>query len=133
MDTILQTGYGVKIDSLAEPNNPLTKNVLEIFSKNLSIKNLLTVLVIFFLPKLSRALQLRFCSKQFAYFEKFALEIIRQKRQLFSSDGRRPTSGTNLIELMLEAEFEAKQNPTDTNIGKCKINFFSNKIKTNSN
>ena len=104
LDTIIQIGFGIKVDSLADDNNQLVVNVKKSFSKNMPKIEILKSMMIFLFPKLSNRLGIGLNREVVNFLTKIALEIIVKKRE----ELKQKVSGkaTNLIEIMLEAELE---------------------------
>jgi hypothetical protein len=110
MDTIIQIGFGVKTNSLIDPDNPITKHAKMAFSTNLTFENTFSFMMIFLAPRLAKLLGLRVNRVPVNFFHKLALEIIKKKRvQLASRKPGERSTATNFIELLLESEVEQKE------------------------
>lgn len=105
MDSIIQVGFGIQVDSLADPNNQIIKNARKLFSVDLPFGELVKSFLVFIAPKFSNLLNIRLNGEITDYFAKVALEIIHKKREQMKSR-QNHSKCTNLIELMLEAESE---------------------------
>ena len=107
MDSIIQVAFGIKIDSLGDPTNPVLQHAKKFFSTNLSLGNLLTFAISFFAPSVSKWLGLRLNRVPVDYFRKLTLEILHKKRrELANQDHHVEWKASNFVELMLQAEVE---------------------------
>ena len=105
MDTIIQVGFGVKVDSLVDPNNPIIVNVKNMFSVDLPYREIFNSALVFIMPKIANLLGVRLNSNETSFFHKISMEIIKKKRQELE-EKKSFGKGNNLIEIMLEAEAE---------------------------
>ena len=107
IDSFLQTSYGIKVDSLVDITNPLTQNLRDLFSVNVSLKDMISFSMIFLMPKVSRSFGIRVFAKVIDFLRNFLENLIKQKRsnyENFDHIGK----ANNFIDLMLEANEEAK-------------------------
>lgn len=106
MDTIIQVLFGIKVDSLIDPNNLIIINVKKMFSTDLSLKNALIFFMIFsggnFMRKFLRYFRLN--GDVLEFFTNFSLKIIEEKRKEFKQKDFAKAS--TFIEFLLEAEHE---------------------------
>ena len=106
MDTILQVAFGVKINSLVEPNNELVKTVVKLFNQDMKLKDIIAFMIILYSPRLQKIFRnLRPNAAQVDFFEKYAREIIVQKRKQYEQE-KGFSKASNFIEFLLEAENE---------------------------
>ena len=121
MDTIIQVGFGVKVDSLVDIDNPIIKHAKKLFSTDLPLKELVNTGFVILLPKLAHLLGIRLNAEEIDFFQKMALDIIDKKRKELK-EKKTFGKGKNLIEIMLEAEAEGQldtQNDSQKRL-KCK-------------
>ena len=121
MDTIIQVGFGVKVDSLVDIDNPIIKKEKKLFSTDLPLKELVNTGFVILLPKLAHLLGIRLNAEEIDFFQKMALDIIDKKRKELK-EKKTFGKGKNLIEIMLEAEAEGQldaQNESQKRL-KCK-------------
>ena len=109
MDTIIQVGFGVKVDSLVDIDNPIIKHAKKLFSTDLPLKELVNTAFLFLSPKIAHLLGVRLNPEEIDFFQKMSLDIIDKKRKELK-DIENFGKARNLIEIMLEAEAEGQLN-----------------------
>lgn len=106
MDTIIQVAFGTKVDSLSDPNNAIIRNSKKIFSKDMSIGQMVLIFFFLLVPKLAMKASKYLGLNDWAdFFADFAMQIIRERREKLKNSG---TSGkaNNFLEMLIEAEAE---------------------------
>lgn len=114
MDTIIQTAFGTKIDSLKEPNSPIVKHASKFFEKDISLKDFGRFFLMSIAPKISKKIEIQFNPEFNKFCLQLATKIIDEKKSSFGSQLKEadPTKASNFIELMLEARRETENNQT---------------------
>ena len=124
IDAIMRTGFGIQVDSLNEPNNPIIVHGRKMFQAEVTLVDLMKFGTIFFLPKLAKLLNVQVQVESAEFFTKLSLDIIKQKREELSR--RQPQhdqdnnnddndnltehqKANSFIEFMFEAEEEYKR------------------------
>ena len=124
MDSIIQIAFGIKIDSLMDPKNPILLASRKIFQNDFGIEKILKITLLQLLPGIAKMLDIRLFGPQFALFGKISKEIIDKKRESLSNNViQKPT---NYIELILEAEAERIKLEKEQNDSSIAIKFMTN-------
>lgn len=108
LDTIIQIAFGVKVDSLTEPDNPIILHARKITSQDMGVKDFGTVMLLFMMPKVAKLFGIRFQKETLDYFQRFIENIIEKKRETLQ-DGNGMGKGSSFLELVLEIEAEHEQ------------------------
>lgn len=108
IDTIIQIAFGVKVDSLNDPTNPIIVNGRKIFQQDISALDLIKFTLIFFAPKLAELFKLEINESTTDFFTNLSLGIIDQKREEIAKQ-KSFAKANSFIEFMLEAEAENKK------------------------
>lgn len=130
VDTIFRVAFGVKVNSLKDPNNPIIQRSSQIFSNDLSAQKILPLALAMMFPRLGKLFDIRFCKESVDYLYEISMNIIKQKRQelLDKGSSSNESKASNFVELLLEAEQEIQELDTNKNKStKCnyiKGNFF---------
>lgn len=122
MDTIVQTAFGTKIDSLKEPNNPIVLNASKLFSVEWSTMRIIKMTIMVAFPRLANALKLEFSPEVTRFFVKLSKKVIEDKRKIMQNnkDMANDTKAANFIDLLLEVQNEVDDTKTSS---KCKFLF----------
>lgn len=107
MDTIVRIAYGTKIDSLEQMDSPIVLHAKKMFANNITVRNLLTLITVFSVPKLAKLIGLRFMGETFDFFENISMQILKEKRAQYKAN-KPDQKGISFLELLLEAEAEGK-------------------------
>lgn len=105
MDAIIHVAFGVSVDSLADPENPIIAHAKAAFSTNLSVKMFATLLLLLKAPKLAQLFDIRY--KRQDFFSNFARQIIIRKKADMREN---PGKASCFLELLLEAEEQEEAN-----------------------
>ena len=81
MDTVIQVAFGTKVDSLADPNNPVIQNVRKVFSTDAGVKQIATLALLFVFPKIAKMFGIQFQAATMKFFKEFSEQIIKQKKE----------------------------------------------------
>lgn len=125
MDVITQVAFGIKVDSIADPDNPILLNVRQLFGKDMSIKNIIQMGLVLGLPRIAKLFGVGIFNQAIDFFEDLSYKIIEEKRKMFRQK-ENIGKATNFIELLLEAELEGevengvKNGEQNGKIHKCK-------------
>ena len=120
MDATVAFAYGIKVDSLIDPQHPVVVNVRKIISlDSIDWRNLANLTVIFLFPKVAQLLRLRYNGQATNFFMDFYRKIIDEKR---NDLGKNKKKASSFIELMLEEELndEAMKDENFKQLEKCK-------------
>ena len=125
MDTVLQVAFGCKIDSIIEPNNQLIIMARRLFNTDLSLKNILSMTVLFFFPAFfSKLFKIRLNSDEIDFVSKFASDLIERKRIEFAQKDF--SKASTFIEFLLEAEHELENQQQKINNNEKTIKYMNN-------
>ncbi|RWS19677.1 cytochrome P450 monooxygenase-like protein [Leptotrombidium deliense] len=100
IDVVCSSVFGVKIDSVNNPNHSLVKNLRRFFGRNISFKSLL----VFWWPSLMKTFDLYlFDYNILVYLNAFLMEVInRKRREAVIND----TKSDDFIQLLMDARLE---------------------------
>ena len=127
MDSIVRVAFGVQLNSLEEPNNPIIEKAKKMFSTDMPLTTLMSLTIAMLWPQLGELFGVRFCKESIDFFYEMSLDIVKQKRKEFKlkCSNEEVTKASNFIELLIEAEQEVQM--TDiledktTKSSKCKF------------
>lgn len=120
METIIHVAFGVKVDSLADPTNPIIVYAKKSFQNDMSVLTFISIMAIVLMPGIAEKIGIRYRGDITDFFRAFAEEIIvRKKKELaemsiLGGDGK-STSSSSFLELVLEAEEEGRRQEQQTN------------------
>lgn len=116
METIIHVAFGVKVDSLADPTNPIIVYAKKSFQNDMSVLTFIQIMTIVLMPGVAEKLGFRYRGDIIDFFRAFAEEIIlRKKKELaeMSTSGGggdvKSASNSSFLELVLEAEEEGRR------------------------
>lgn len=109
IDTIIQTAFGVTVDSLNEPNNPIIVNGRKMFQSSPKLLDLIKMSMLFMMPKLAKLLHIEVTDEGTTFFTKLSVDIMNQKREEFATQKDGFSKATSFIEFMIIAEQEGKK------------------------
>ena len=114
METIIHVAFGVKVDSLADPTNPIIVYAKKSFQNDMSVTTFISIMAIILMPGVAEKLGIRYRGDITDFFRRFAEEIITQKKRELADAAtlgtpKTTTSSSSFLELLLEAEEEGRR------------------------
>ncbi len=115
METIIHVAFGVKVDSLADPTNPIIVYAKKSFQNDMSVTTFISIMAIILMPGVAEKLGIRYRGDITDFFRHFAEEIISQKKRELADAATLGTpktttsSSSSFLELLLEAEEEGRR------------------------
>ncbi|XP_034654680.1 cytochrome P450 6g1 [Drosophila subobscura] len=103
-DSIATIAFGVRANSLQNPNADFRKHGRKLFTFTLARAK--DFFVAFFLPKLVSLLRIRFFTKEFSYFMRSTIDHVMEERE------RTGTVRNDLIDVLVGLRKEAAEEPT---------------------
>ena len=117
LDSLIQSAFNVKIDSLNDHTHPILVNLRSILQTEIKFVDALQIVLLFFAPRVAKLFKIEFKRKEIQFFAKLSSDIMERKRAEFAAAGSY-TNAQTFIDFMLEAEDEFKrmeQNRSDAN------------------
>ncbi|RWS00340.1 cytochrome P450 monooxygenase-like protein [Dinothrombium tinctorium] len=109
LDIISSCAFGVKIDSLQDPNNSIVDNSNKLFANNISWLSLFAFMSPSLAPVGSALGISIFDVKALKYFQFLIYELIQKRVQLLSSSSQSTSSRKDFIQLLMEGEIRANE------------------------
>lgn len=116
MDSILQTAFGSKDDSLYDADNEIMQKAKANFSSDLDFRSMLFFSLLFTCPKLlpfiTKVVNLDKGSELADFFKSLSLKLIEKKRKQLELERQQVDNNrkaTNFLEMLLDAEQEFKK------------------------
>ena len=105
---MIQTAFGIKVDSLNDPTNPIITNGRKVFQTQFNFVDLIIITIIHFAPRFAKLFNLEVHNETTKFFSKMSNDIIEQKRLEYAKT-KSFAKANNFIEFLLEAEEEGRK------------------------
>ncbi|KAF7488624.1 Cytochrome P450 3A24 [Sarcoptes scabiei] len=107
IDTIIQMAFGLKVNSMQDPNNYTVKMAKQIFEEDITLRDTVLFCLGWTCPWLAKFFGFRFKPEAVSHFKKLTFEIFIRKRDDISRNDTKldmKRAPINFIDLLLEVE-----------------------------